>query len=81
MSNNHNDLTAAQESALAADRERRKAIMGCDDATGNQSLAAHLADDTNMTVEQALKVLAAAGVDATRNLVSRLGLKGFAKKV
>ena len=47
-------------SVKAAERERIAAIQGCEEAEGRDSLAAHLAFNTEMTVEEAKAVLAAA---------------------
>lgn len=55
------NATVASEvsKALAADRQRRKDITTCDEAKGREQLAAHLADSTVMTAEEAKGVLAA----------------------
>jgi capsid assembly protease len=55
-------LTTALPTALAAHdkakTERRAAIMGCDEAKSRQKFAAHLADNTSMTVDEAKALLA-----------------------
>lgn len=62
--------TTMSEQAMADDarkqgatsmKDRIKAIMTCDEAKGRAPLAEHLAYDTDMDVEAAKKVLAAAG--------------------
>jgi len=53
-------ISAAAAAAVKADRERMSAIMSCDEAKGKSTLANHLALKTDMSVEQAKAVLAAA---------------------
>ena len=50
----------AATEAVAADRERQKAITGSDEAKGRESLASHIALNTNMSAEDAKSMLAAA---------------------
>lgn len=57
---NEQKIEDAKKAAVKAHIERRKAITTCDDATGREALAAHLADNTDMSVEDAKGVLAAA---------------------
>lgn len=54
------DAAQVAADAVAADRARRKAIMGSEEAKDRQTLAAHLADETDMSPEQATGILAAA---------------------
>lgn len=49
----------AVASALSRDRERRLGITTCEEAKGRKKLAAHLADNTSMTVDEAKAILAA----------------------
>lgn len=51
--------TAAAE-ARTAERARMSGILGCAEAKGRETLANHLAMNTEMSVEDATKVLAAA---------------------
>lgn len=55
-------IASALPTALAAHdkakTERRAAIMGCDEAKKRQKFAAHLADNTSMTVDEAKALLA-----------------------
>lgn len=55
-----NSVSTAVSSALAAERNRQSGIRTCEEAKGRESLADHLANNTEMTVEQAKSVLAAA---------------------
>ena len=57
--------TAAKAAKAAADAERKRvsAIQTCEAATGKPALAAHLALETEMTVEQAQALLAKAAVE------------------
>ena len=57
------DTAAVASAAVAADRERRKAIMQCDEAEGHTNLASHLADDTDLDADAAKGILAAAAKD------------------
>lgn len=52
--------TPTTDDAIKADRERAKAIMGCDEAKGREGLASHLALDTSMSVEEAKVMLSKA---------------------
>ena len=52
--------SAAAVAAVSADRERQKAITGCDEATGRTDLASHIALNTSMNVDDAKAMLAAA---------------------
>lgn len=54
------DVAQVAADAVAADRQRRRDIMGSDEAKDRPALAAHLADATDMTVDQAKAVLGAA---------------------
>ena len=56
--------SAAAVAAVSADRERQKAITGCDEATGRGSLASHIALNTSMNVDDAKAMLAAAPLAA-----------------
>lgn len=55
-------ISSALPAALAthdkAKTERRAAIMGCDEAKKRQKFAAHLADNTTMTADEAKALLA-----------------------
>lgn len=53
----------ATKAASKAERERVHAIQTCEAAKGKPSLAAHLALETEMTVEQAQALLAKAAVE------------------
>lgn len=57
-------ISSALPTALAAHdkakTERRAAIMGCDEAKTRQKLAAHLADNTSLSVDEAKGMLAMA---------------------
>lgn len=48
------------EAAKKAEKERCSAILGCEEAKGNSSLANHLAFNTEMSVEDAKQTLSAA---------------------
>lgn len=54
----------AVATALSAERTRQSGIRNCDDAKGREKLAAHLADNTEMTVDAAKAILAAAPKEA-----------------
>lgn len=54
---------SATKAATDAERKRVHAIQTCDAATGKPGLAAHLALETDMTVEQAQALLAKAAVE------------------
>lgn len=56
--------SAAAVAAVSADRERQKAITGCDEATGRTDLASHIALNTSMNVDDAKAMLAAAPLAA-----------------
>lgn len=58
------DTAAIAAAAVTADRERRKDIMGSDEAQGRQSLAAHICDNTEMSVDEAKSMLAASAEEA-----------------
>lgn len=58
------DQAAAVAAAVAADRERQKAITGCEEAKGRAALANHIALNTEMSVEDAKAMLAAAPTEA-----------------
>lgn len=53
---------ATRTEAATAERNRISAIMGCDEAKGRDSLANHLAFKTDMSVDDARVLLAAAAV-------------------
>lgn len=53
-------LPGAVEQALSAQRERSASIRTCEEATGREVLAAHLADNTDMSIDAAKAVLKAA---------------------
>jgi signal peptide peptidase SppA len=57
------DVAAAQREAVTADRTRRQAILGCDEAKDKGKLAATLADTDGMTVDMAKPILAAAATE------------------
>lgn len=54
------DLDTARKDAVAADRQRRTAIMALPEAKGREALADHLHASTDMTVEQVKATLAVA---------------------
>ena len=53
------DAAAERSAAATAERERVKAITGCEEAKGREQLAAHFAFETAMSAEDAKKALAA----------------------
>lgn len=53
-------IAAARAEAAAAERARIDAIMGCEEATGRESLARHLAFKSSMSADEAREMLAAA---------------------
>ena len=60
--NEAGNATAIQEAtqkAVTADRERRKGITSSEEAVGREKLAAHLSDETDMSLEAAVAVLKA----------------------
>jgi signal peptide peptidase SppA len=57
------DPTAIRTEAAASERQRAKGIMACEEAKERPKLAHHLAFETAMSVEEAQKTLAAAGVE------------------
>lgn len=57
--NNEQAIREASVKAVAADRQRRKDITSCEEAKGREKLAEHLADSTDMSVEDAKGVLSA----------------------
>lgn len=54
------DVAAKQREAVAADRQRRKDITSCAEAKNRSKLAAHLADNTDLSVDDAKAMLGAA---------------------
>lgn len=56
------DVAAERAAAVKADRERMAAIKALGEAKGRESLAEHLALNTNMSVEEARGVLAASPI-------------------
>jgi signal peptide peptidase SppA len=52
------DAEAKARSGAASDRDRVKAILGCEEAKGREQMAQHLALETDLTLEQAKGVLA-----------------------
>ena len=54
------DVTAAVAAAVAADRARIASITGCDEAKGRDALACHIAMNTDMDLDAAKAMLAAA---------------------
>lgn len=54
------DHSAAVAAAVKADRDRRRTILGLDEAKGREGLAAHFADETDDSVEKVKAALAAA---------------------
>lgn len=59
------DVTKAQAEARAAERARMSAITGCDEAKDKPKLASHIAMNTEMSVDDAKKMLAAAAPEVT----------------
>lgn len=59
------DVNKAAADARAAERARMSGITGCEEAKGKTTLANHLAMNTEMSVEDAKKVLAAAAPEVT----------------
>ena len=57
------DAAQVARDAVAADRARRKEIMESDEAKERQTLAAHLADSTDMSPDEAKAVLAKAATE------------------
>jgi ClpP class serine protease len=57
--------TTTKASAQQAERERIKAITACDESEGRKKLAEHLAYDTDLSADQAVKILAAAEKETT----------------
>jgi signal peptide peptidase SppA len=55
---------------VAAERARIKSITTCEEAKGREALAAHLAHDTSMSVEDARKTLAVSPVAAAASAAS-----------
>lgn len=53
-------ITAGVAQALAADKARSSAIRTSEEAKGRETLAAHLVENTSMSAEEAVAVLAAA---------------------
>jgi len=51
------ETEAKARSGAASDRERVKAILGCEEAKGREQMAQHLALETDLTLEQAKGVL------------------------
>lgn len=61
------DVAGERAAAVAADRDRRKAITNCEEAKGREQLASHLADNTDIDADAAKGILSAApkkGADA-----------------
>lgn len=56
---NQVDATKVAADARAAERTRVSGIMGCDEAKGRESLANHIAMNTDMSLDDAKKMLAA----------------------
>lgn len=54
------DVSAAVAAALKADRARMAGIKSCEEAKGREALAEHLALNTDMSVDEAKAILAAA---------------------
>lgn len=59
------DVTKAAAAARVAERERMSAITGCDEAKDKPKLASHIAMNTEMSVDDAKKMLAAAAPEVT----------------
>lgn len=59
------DAAAVAAEARKAERARIAAITGCEEAKGRETLAAHLANETDMTPEQAKAALAVAPKNAS----------------
>lgn len=57
-------VTAAATAAVQAHKERRKAITTCPEAEGRSAMAAYLADETDMPLEQAIGLLKVAPKEA-----------------
>ena len=58
------DVNAVKAEAVQAEKARISGIVGCEEASGRASLASHLAFKTEMSVEQAKALLAAAPKEA-----------------
>lgn len=57
-------IQEATRKAVAADRDRRKAITNSEEAAGREKLAAHLSDETDMPADAAIAVLKASPKEA-----------------
>lgn len=57
------DAAKVAAEARTAERTRINGILGCEEAKGRQTLAQHLASQTDMSVEDAKKTLAASPVE------------------
>lgn len=68
-------LSAAATAAKTAERTRMAGIQGCEEAKGREALANHIAMNTDMSVDDAKKMLAAAPLAAAASAES--GDKGF----
>lgn len=64
MSDNTEAAAQAAAEARAAERARVSGILGCEEAKGRESLAKHLATNTDLSVDAAKAVLAAAPKEA-----------------
>lgn len=58
--------------AVAADRARRTQILALEEAKGRTTLANHLADKTDMSVEQAKAALAASPIEGKRDFTAAM---------
>lgn len=63
---------------ISAERTRAGAIRGCTEAKGRENLAAHLAENTALSIEDAKAVLAAAPLVAAESGTSRQAPSAFA---
>lgn len=72
------DVAAERTKAVAADRQRRKDILSCEEAKEKQAYAGFLADDTEMSVEEAKKHLKHAAVEKVAAVAANDG-KGDGK--
>jgi len=68
------DATAMKQEGAVNERNRIKAIMGSDEANDRSTLAAHLAYDTDMSVEAAIGIL---GNSATETVKAEDDSQGF----
>ncbi|AAQ63360.2 head maturation protease [Burkholderia phage BcepNazgul] len=58
-------LAAERRAAIKADRERQAGILNCEEAKGKPKLANHIALNTEMSVDDAKVMLAAAAPEVT----------------